>query len=222
LKRTEKVKTFAGIGLILGGMFILYFSLRVPPPMFDARPQEALGQVLAEEAAKMLGSVGRVTLITLDPSAFNNPAIQFQVSGFERAAKQLKMAIAATNFIKLDPLRLMRVPAGDFLEIMRKLPEGDVVVSLLGPPLLNSAQMARLGEKRPRILAVCSGPMPQQVNLPQLFDQDLLHLAVISRVVPLPSGAAPENPREMFNQRYRIITSANLSELPRWANNLPQ
>src|SRR5947209_4542728 len=128
--RTDQIKIVAAAVVILGSGLVLYFSSRETPPKLDARPHQALGQVLAEEAAGLLGSGGRLTLITLDTSNFKNPAIEVQVKSFSQALKKSQLTLAATNAIKLDPLRLMRVPPGDFLEIMRKQSEADVIVSL--------------------------------------------------------------------------------------------
>src|SRR5580765_2158199 len=211
--RSDRIKTVASLVTMAGAAAVLYFSLGEAPAQVDSRPQEGLGQVLGEEAAKLLGPGGRIVLITRDTTDFKNPAAESQVSGFQRALRDAKLTISSTNLIKQDPLRVVRVPPADFIQIIRKHAEGDVIVSLLGPPILTEEQRAGLGESRPRILAVCAGATPAQVDLKQLFDQHLLHAAVISRNQA--GSAAARNLREAFNQSFELITPANLSELPR-------
>src|SRR5437016_7352122 len=162
--RSDRAKTVAALVTIAGAAAAIYFSLGEAPPQVDSRPQEALGQVLAEEAAKLVGPGGRITLITRDTTDFKNPAAESQVRGFQRALRDAKLTISSTNLIKQDPLRLVRVPPEEFLQIIRKHSEGDVIVSLLGPPILNDEQRGKLGENRPRIVAVCAGALPEQVN----------------------------------------------------------
>lgn len=220
--QTEKIKTVAATMTIAGASLLLYFSTRLAPPKVDARLQEALGQVMAEEGAKLLGSGGHLTLICLDTSTIKNPNADYQVKAFHRALRKAKLPLAGTNSIKLDPLRLVRVPAGDFVEIMRKQSDNDVIVSFLGPPVLNAEQRAKLGETKPRILALCSGWMPRQVDLRELFAQNLLHVAVISRSAPTPTAPSSNDAKDWFDQFYQIVMKSNLSELPLLTNGVPR
>jgi len=212
--QTDQAKTIAAIFTIAGAVAILFFSLREPRPGFDPRPEHALGQVLAEEAAKLLTGGGRLTVITRDPAAFASPASALQLEGFYAELKKSKLTVAATNIVQQDPLRLVRVPPGAFVDVMRKLGENDVIVSFLGPPVLDGEQKARLGEKRPYVVAVCSGWLPRQVDLKGLFAEKLLHVAVVSRLQAAPTPPTSQNPREWFDHYYEVITPANLSELP--------
>src|SRR5262249_42931490 len=121
---------------------------------------------------------------------------------------------ASTNLFKLDPLRLVAVPPGDFFKILKQASESDVVVSFLGPPNLSDDQIAGLGTARPRVIAVCTGDLPKQVNLPRLFGQKLLQAVVVTGgSVPL-TPPASKRPQDWFDYLFTIVTSANLSELP--------
>ena len=57
--------------------------------------------------------------------------------GYE-GLRKAKLTLATTNLIKFDPLRLVRMPSGEFVQLLRQHSEGDVIVSLLGPPVLES------------------------------------------------------------------------------------
>jgi hypothetical protein len=116
--------------------------------------------------------------------------------------------------MKVDPLRIVGVPSGEFVEILRKSSESDVVASFLGPPILAEVQRARLGPKRFHVVALCSGAMPRQVSLKRIFDDQLLDVAIISRPV-ISSPAAPnDTPQGWFDYLYQVITPANLADLP--------
>ncbi len=213
--RSEKAKTWAATITIFAALLLLYFALRVAPPKVDPRPHEALGQVLANEAGKLAGSGGRITVIVPDTVLHKNPAADVQMKRFYQAVKQAKLTVVATNVIQLDPNRLVRVPPGDFFDVLRKQTDGGVVVSFLGPPVdLSAAQRAKLAGRKPRIVAVCSGTMPQQVNLKELFEQGLLHVAIISRLQPPPNLPQSNNLQYWFDYFYQVITPANLADLP--------
>ena len=184
------------------------------PPRLDARPHVALGRVMAEEALKLRSPGGRILLVCRDTIRFRSPASVAQLRGFHSALKANGAAVASTNSLKIDPLRLMSVPGLDYLHILKAASEADVVVSFLGPPVLNPDQLARLSEKRPRVVAVCSGAMPMQVNLKRIFDEKLLHVAVISRPDITTNAPPSDTPRGWFDHLYSLVTPANLSDVP--------
>jgi hypothetical protein len=211
---SAKAKTVAASLTLCGACLGFFMGLRGGSPKYDPAPQEAAGAVLAEETVKLAGSAGRITVIARDTALFANPAADSLLKGFCATLKRGGRTVTATNLVKLDPLRLVRVPPGDFYELLRKQTDRDVVVSFLGPPLLAPEQKARLGEKSARIVAFCPGPLPRQVNLVELFEQNMLHVVVISR--PHPPLTPPSSPggRAWFDYLYQVITSANLAEMP--------
>jgi len=196
----------------LAAWAVLFLSLCPLPPRFDGEPHRELGQVLAQEALKLQQPGGRIILITRDTAMFKTPAFDAQAEGFRRTLKKARVEIAATRLLKVDPLRVLSVPSGDFLELLRKANENDVIVSLLGPPVLDAGQIAKLDGNRPRVLAVCSGAMPRQVDLKRLFDEKLIHAVVISREEPAASSAAGAT--GAFDRNFKLIKAANLAELP--------
>ena len=202
---------FAGLAII-AAWAVIYFSLYPLPPPLDRGPHRALGQVLAQEALKLRQPGGRVFLITRDTTMFKSPAFEAQAEGFRQTLKKARVEIAATRLQKVDPLRVLGVPPGDYLDLLSKTNDKDVIVSLLGPPVLEAGQIAKLDSNRARVLAVCSGAMPRQIDLKRLFDEQLLHAAVISRSEPAASPAP--GPTGEFDRFFKLITPANLTDLP--------
>ena len=211
----KKIKTLLAVMIIVlaAGIYCLR-TFELPPRLNPQQPHLALGEALADQAVKLAGGGGRITLIAPDITLFKYPGAELQLKAFHGALRKAGSSVAVTNLIRLDPLRLMRVPPGDFVEILRKKSETDVVVSLLSPSELTAEQQARLPEKRPHVIAVCSGETPRQVNLKSLFDERALEVVVISRAVPSPNTPPTDNLPDWFGAYFQMITSKNLNDLP--------
>lgn len=179
-----------------------------------AGPHEAIGQVAAEEALKLVGSGGRITLILRDTQTAKSPATDTQLRALSDTLAKQHLRINITNSMKVDPLRVPSVPPGDFLQILKRGAEGDVIISLLGPPVLTDQQSAKLDAKGPKVIAMCSGAAARQVDVRALFQRNLLSVAIVNRAAP--SVPAPgDSPRAVFDRQYQVVTSANVAE---WAD----
>lgn len=209
----EKLKTWFSAAAIAVALVILYFRVFERAPKFDERPHLALGEAVAEQAAKIAGTAGRITLIAPDTSVFENPSVDLQLRAFHRALQKANLSVGATNLIKHDPLRLPRVPP-ELVEMLRKQSEADVVVSWLGPLTPSVEQKARLPSKHARVVAICSGWMPRQINLKALFDDGLLDAAIISRAAPAPGLPQSDNLQQWFSHFFQVVTPKNISDLP--------
>ena len=211
--QARQIKTTLSLLAIAAAGAFLFFHYFEPAPRIEPLPHLAIGEALAEQAIKALGASGRITLIAPDIAAFEYPAYELQLKTFHQALERANFKVAATNWIKINPMVLRRVPPGDFADIIRRQADNDVIVSLLGPPFLTPEQKARVGEKRPRIIANCSGDMPVHFDLRPLFADDLLYAAIISRRVPGPATQA-DNLSQTFKRLFQWVTAQNLGELP--------
>lgn len=207
---------FRGIvagAVLLGAGAVIAFSVCPLPPHFDLGPHRAVGTILGEETLKLRDSGSRLVVISRDTAEFKAPASAAQLDGFQRALGKAGVRIATTHVLKVDPLRVVGVPPGDFFELLRKSSDNDVIVSFLGPPSLGADQLAKLGNKRSHVVALCSGSMPQQVDLRKLFDQKLLEVAVISRPDAPRAASGSRGTQADFDRMFKLITAANLAEL---------
>jgi len=205
---TKKIITAAALLVIVGAWSYLFIAVYGLPLREDTRAQQALGHKAAEEAAKLGGAGARFTLITRD-------------TPFHETLTRGGSKVALVHRIKLDPLRTTAVPPGDFLQILKRGSDTDVVVSFLGPPTLTDEQVASLGAKLPKVLAVCSGDMPKQLNLKRMFEQRLLQVAIVSKESATRTAPGVEPPQGWFDFLYTIVTPANLAELPAQTNARP-
>ena len=182
-------------------------------PGFNPKPHEANGWVMARQALDLLKPGGQIIAITRDTAAFKNPASDAQWAGFSELLSERHVSVTKTLALQVDPLRPVEVPPGDFFELIRKAPAGAVIVSFMGPPLLSEAQLRQLGDSKPRIVAFCSGNLPERVDLKILFDQGLLQAAVISRKSPVRVASPPKDLQAWFDQFYQAVTPSSMGNL---------
>jgi hypothetical protein len=213
----NKLKIVFAVVAILGSGAVLYQKLIGPGPRLDLAIHETIGKTLASEAGSLVGESGRIVLIARDTSLSPNPPAVAQMKAVVSALKQMGRPVSATNLFKVDPLRLLKPPSPDLAEIMRKMDSADVLISLLGPADFNQTQLARVGEKRPKVVALCSGTMPRQINLKKLFDDHFLHVAIVSRAEISSTNLTDAPGQPGFDTLYAIIKPANVSELTAYA-----
>lgn len=210
----RRIKIGLSIALLVISTGLLVAHFYQPLPKVDPRPHVGMGQAVADRVLKLASTGGRITLIAPDTANHKFPGPAVQLQAFHEAMENAKQRVTSTNRVKMDPNRVLRVPSGDFAEALRRLSDTDVVVSLLGPPILTAEQRARVGEKRPKVVALCIGNVPRQVDLRALFAENLLHAAVISRVNPPAKLPESDDPAEWFNHLYLWVTAQNVSDLP--------
>jgi hypothetical protein len=200
-------KVVVALVVLLGAGLGIAWPWIVIPPKPEAAPHIGVGRTLAREAARLTTS-RRVVLFAPDVRAYDYPGAEIQLQAFYEEARASRLTVAATNFIKLDPLRVSRVPVPDFERVIRKTPETDVIVSLFPIVLPSAEQVARLPSRHARVVALYSGNSPRNANLRQLFESGLLDIAIVSRAeVPLkrpPSGDVAA----WFDYLFQVVNKA--------------
>jgi hypothetical protein len=157
---------------------------------------------MAQQALAWLEPGGQITIITRDTTTFKNPASDIQLASFRKTINQAHAAIGTLRQLQVDPLRPISVPSIDFCEAIRNTPQGGVIVSFMGPPLLTDAERSGLGEIQPAIVAFCSGRLQELVDLRALFEHGLLKAAVVDC--------------RDSNRSFQTLTATNLAELSAW------
>jgi hypothetical protein len=190
------------------------------PPSIRPEPHRTIGVALAEEALRLLPPGGQLVVVSRDTTSFKQPAIDIALNSFLGTIKKSGVGVAEFHPIELDPLRPVQVPPGDFTDLIRRLPPTSVVVSFMGPPLIGDDQRAQIGEIKPKIVALCAGNLSGPAELRRLFDQGLLHAAVVGWYLLNPAAAA-KVPGESFDAQYRTVTKANLGVIAPMAGSQP-
>jgi hypothetical protein len=174
----------------------------------NAAPHRAAGAELARQALSLMKPGGRITVITRDTTAFQNPASDFLLEGFQRELRRAHASISDIHRLQVDPLRLIEVPPGDFQDWIHHAAAGDVIVSFMGPPLLTAEQRRQLGEIQPTIVAFCPGGWPDRVDFRPLFAQGLLRAAIVSRCDQRSATVHSQK----FDQNFTVVTAANVDD----------
>jgi hypothetical protein len=213
LMANKRVINWLAGAVIVAAVVWLYLFFNPRPPAIDRPLHNRVGEVLAAEAMKLLEPGARLIVIARAKEPFQVPAAAAQLDGFLHTIEKAGRNVTTTRLLKVDPLRVTSVRPGEFFEIIRQARSNDVIVSFLGPPLFNDEELSRLAGKRPRILALCSGAMPLQVNLRKVFEQQLLRTAVISRT-NAPAQSTASSAEAAFDQMFQVVTPANVAELP--------
>jgi hypothetical protein len=213
VKRDSERKLIATIvATLLAIIAGAFFFVTLPAPV-DRKLHAQIGAALADQAAGLVRPGGKITLICRDTETFPQPAMDILLKIFK--GRFSKGTTVTTLAVQVDPLRPASAPPGDFFELIRKSKPEDVVVSLLGPPILSDEQRFVLGGVRPRIVALCAGPSAGDIDLRRFFDAGLLHAAVVSQsFVRTTSDTARIIPKD-FSSLYRTYRSNDLAALPR-------
>jgi hypothetical protein len=183
------------------------------PPRPDSGLHKAIGLRLARQALDLCGATGQILVITRDTEAFPQPALELLLSSFQREVKRASGKPAALRRLQVDPLRPLEIPAGDFLELLRRGQAGQVLVSLLGPPLLSEEQWSQARPIKPKIVAFCPGSFVETMDLGRLFDSGFLHAAVVSRPVVAETTVNTGHSPRTLDQLYMTVTTLDRSQL---------
>jgi len=209
MKLAKQHLTIAGSLVAIAASVAFLVSRWLAPPL-DVKPNQAIGEVLAEETVRVLSGQGQVVLVTLDPSL--SKAVKIQTDSFVRSLKKKRsVTIAATEYLqRADTVQgdtQKEMPSERFLSLVQTYPDAGIV-SLVGPPRLTDAEVAKLPQPPPKVLIV----VRTYKELQRLFENGLLQVAIVPRVnFPAPVEK-PRRLREWFDKYYQALTSA--SELP--------
>ena len=201
-----------------------YFWAQPLPPRGSLSVAEAAGVALARQALDVSGAGSHVTLITRDTETFRQPALDALTAAFKGELRRGGGILDSVQRIQVDPLRPLEVPPGDFSEFIRKSRDGAVLVSLMGPPLLDGEQWQKLGRIKPKIVAFCPGALVETLDLRRFFEAGHLHAAVVSRPETLRSSvrsaagpsAVASTAVEDFDHLYLTVKSSETSKLPKY------
>jgi len=181
-------------------------------PSLNPEPHRTAGAELAREALSFLKPGGQITVLTRDTGAFPNPATDVLLDSFQRTLRKAHVSISSQQKLEVDALRPIEVPSGDFQEWIHHANSGDVIVSLMGPPVLSAAQRLPLGEIKPAIVAFCPGNWPEQVDLRHLFGDGLLSAAIVTRYDQAGGTSQLNRRSDRFEQNFAVVTRANVDD----------
>lgn len=177
------------------------------------QPPQALGLVLADEAARAAGAKKQVAVIS--PDANWGPSSTAE-EAFRAAMKKQGFSVVTAKSANLgDPMRSRPgLKAADFFEALEKSADAGAVVSFAGAPLLQQGDAARLSTgQHPPVLVVATmtlGTVPgvatDRLLLANLLEAGVIQLAIVDGADPAaPKTAKDDANHELFAQNYHIL-----------------
>jgi hypothetical protein len=202
----------AAVCLIAGSAFSVYRT-QFAALKFNLALHQAIGRALAEETARALSHTGK--LVTIAVELGHLPELKAQLDEFERTLRAYPhLTILHKYQLETDDKPKFSFGSGlsgrRFVRIVNKNLTADAFVSFVGAPGLSKDELAEL-KKQPVLIAEARSPD----KLKRLFDEKILHAAVVSRFTfPTPVKGQPRTPQEWFDQRCQLVTAQNASILP--------
>jgi hypothetical protein len=192
------------------------------PPRLNPTLPQTVGQELAKLALQAAQPKSPITVITRNTTAYPNPALDFQLAGFNQVLRKAKASPPVMHTLQVDPLRPVEVPSGDFFELIRNAPTGSVLVSFMGPPVLTAKHQQMLRQIKPSVIAFSLGNAAEQVDWRSLFHTGLLRAAVVGRRSPALAGIRPADGPGLFRTSFLVLTAANVDSLTTPAGKLSE
>lgn len=194
------------IGLLLVVIVVAgYFAVRAfrkrsePPP--DTSDVNLYG-VLAQETRRVLKQSGRVVVIMLDPQ--EAPHMQAALTDFTQNLDKLGgVTIVGTETITMAELISMcHFPAKTYFAWLNKHRGIDGFVSLIGTPLLEAGDLAKL----PPVVPKCIAVSPCGTDQTELFQAGVLSTIIIRQASAPPNdGRKLATPQERFDYYYKVV-----------------
>jgi hypothetical protein len=181
-------------------------------PKHNVALHQRVGEVMAEQAAKLAGSKGRLVVITIPTG--NEPELRTQLEAFRKALKKLgDYDLKEHELETKDQPKYglgMGLSGRRFVRAVKNNPKADAIVSFVGAPKLAEEELTEL-TKVPKFLAETRSPD----NLPKLFEKRIIQVAVVSRFYfPAPGPIKPKTTEDWFNKRYQIIAADSVKTIP--------
>lgn len=192
-----------------------YFIRSAGAPGIDLDPYAGVGTVTAEETVKLLQGKGQILVIFRDTGADKNPVIEAQLKALRRTLTKHPGVNVASEGIGVAPMMMMAtgggVPADLFLKALQSHPNTSAVILFFGFPQLSEPELDALKKSDVKVVAVSSF----RPGYKQLFEREVLHLAVVPRPDAQPGSSEPARTvRERFAQQYTLVTPAEAARWP--------
>lgn len=197
--------------LAIGSLFIITASVswiyyqQVETPKHNVALHQRVGEVMAEQTARILGRTGRILLITIPVGG--QPELQTQLKAFRSTLKQLGDFHLKEHELDTKDQPKYGIGTGlsgrRFVRTVKNNPDTDVLVSFVGAPNLSDEEVAEL-KHLPKFIAESRSTD----HLPKLFEKQIIQVAVVSRFVfPAPGPLSPKTPQEWFDKRFQIVSA---------------
>lgn len=198
--------------VIAGSATWIYWS-QFKVPKHDVGLHKRVGEVMAEQAAKLAGGKGRLVLITI--STHGRPELATQLTAFKQSLPKLGKFELKEDEVDTEGKPKYGLGSGlsgrHFVRTVKKNESAAAIVSFVGAPKLTDEEIAEL-QTMPKFIAETRSPD----HLPKLFQKKIIQVAVASRFIfPAPGPIKPRTPQEWFDKRYQVLADDGVSTIPK-------
>jgi len=197
--------------LAIGGSAAWIYWHEFKAPQHDVELHRRIGEVMAEQTARVAGKQGKIVLITIPTSG--EPELRTQLDAFR--GKLGSLGNFHIREYEMDTKDQDKYGVGTglsgrrFVRTVNKNLDAAAVVSFIGAPNLKDEDIAEL-QKTPKFVAQARSVD----NLPKLFEKQLISVAVASRFTfPAPGPIKPQTAQDRFDKRYQIVVATNVAAI---------
>ena len=207
-EQAKRVWVAAAAIVVIAASCLWIYRTQFNAAKYNIGLHQRVGRELAEQTAGLVGKKGKIVVISIDTKEW--PELKTQMDAFKNSLK--KLGDYELREYELDTKDQPKYGVGTglsgrrYIRTVKKNATADVFVSFIGAPALEDDELAELSNK-PRLVAGARSPD----NLPRLFTNQLLNVAVVSRFqFPSPGVREPNTPDEWFTKRFQIVTAATV------------
>lgn len=188
------------------------------PAVPASAANNALGEVVAEEAARLVGPGGKVMVlapVASDPAGMTiEPVLKALAATL---AQQGKVSVVATHRVKArltDPSPTREEMTGaQFEGLVRDMKGATGVVSFVGFPVLDEAQIAALKSRQLKCLAVYTAGPQAGPHYKKLLTDKVLGVVLLPRF-EAPASTVPNASaaRVTVNRQFQLVTPDTVAQ----------
>ena len=197
----KNVKIVVSIALIVVSVVLIVRWINPTPLDARALPSSGLGQVVAEEAIRVLEGKGKVVVVYLPVESIESRA---KMEGFISTIEASEnVRVSAREILKPEDVQSMgRLTFEHFLRIVKNHSDADAIVMFRGVTPFHAAKVKKLGDPLPKLIV--AGWNPRHIHAG--FDAGVIHAGISAREFRTLPTDDPKTPLEWFDRYYEVST----------------
>jgi len=206
----QRVMLLVAAGAVILISLVLIFRRTARPAPPDLLGFSVVGEVAAEETARLIGGRGRVVVIYFEPAggAMRRTFESLRGAIESRIGNMAGIQVVARENVTLDSVTDSRKAA----DLVLKHGGVDAIVLVGGQSSIGSGPFLGFQQSVPgaKLVAVLTFGSEETKRL---LEAGILTLAIEYPLHPLPSPTSSRGPRDAFDSVYVVVTATNIHDL---------